>query len=313
MKTYIKKLGSALIILFLHLLVVHALAQEGPPIGTISTNPINPINTHSPSELNYFDWTANNYALNWIRNNFTTTIPSPFYQLNNPITNNLLDSKDMLYQDGWELITKDNGYADNGTASLVPVTNPHLVLYNKYTGTMRIFFIIGDRKSDYNSISVKVNFFASTGSNSFAPSLLNLSSGEVTPLMAPFSTTPPKFTSVNTYYNSADLWVYADFPMSYDPCTCLYDSKLIITPYLSVNFTIDATGTTTGKIVDLNSSTKKVDQNLSFDELIQSGPQKASQFFKSTTLMAEYIKRAFDGDFTISSDDKNKVKSEYYK
>ena len=72
-------------------------AQDCPPIGPISTNPSSPINTHSPAKLNYFDWTSPAYQLNWIRNGFTTTVASPFYQLNNPITNNLLDSKDMLH------------------------------------------------------------------------------------------------------------------------------------------------------------------------------------------------------------------------
>jgi hypothetical protein len=285
------------------------LGQDCPPIGPISTNPNNPVNTHSPAKLNYFDWTNPFYQLNWIRNGFTTSVASPFYQLNNPITNNLLDSKDMLHQDGWELITKDNGYNDNGTLAITPVTNPYVVLYNKYTGTLRVFFIIGDRQADYNSMSVKVSFFPSSGGNSYASSLLMLSSGEVKPLINPFPSTQPSFNSVNTYINDADAWFYADFPMTYDPCTCLYNSKLIITPYLSVSFSLDATGTTTGKIVDLSPSTNQVNGRLSFDNLITQGPKKVAQFFGNTALMGSYIDHAFNGDDSISATEKENVLS----
>jgi len=282
-------------------------AQDCPPIGPISTNPNNPVNTHSPAKLNYFDWSSPSYQLNWIRNGFTTTVASPFYQLNNPITNNLLDSKDMLHQDGWELITKDNGYNDNGTLAITPVTNPYVVLYNKYTGTLRVFFIIGDRQADYNSMSIKVSFFSSSGGSSYASSLLMLSSGEVKPLSSPFPTTQPSFNSVNTYINDADAWFYADFPMTYDPCTCLYNSKLIITPYLSVSFSLDATGTTTGKIVDLSSTKNQVNGKLSFDNLITQGPKKATQFFNSTALLGNYIDQAYNGDDSITSSERQNV------
>jgi hypothetical protein len=38
----------------------------------------------------------------------------------------------------------------------------------------------------------------------------------------------PKQNAVIPYRNDPELWYFADFQMSYDPCTCLYESGILI-------------------------------------------------------------------------------------
>jgi hypothetical protein len=72
--------------------------------NSITTNPSGPVNNQFPTKQNlYFDWRVQN-----LQNNTTcqplTLIESPFYKIDN--LEILRQSKDMLPEDGWELIMR---------------------------------------------------------------------------------------------------------------------------------------------------------------------------------------------------------------
>lgn len=62
--------------------------------------------------------------------------------------------KDFLAgDDGWELIKKDFGFESGGTE----VNNPHLILYNKYRGLLRVFIARGDQ-AFFNGAILRIKF-----------------------------------------------------------------------------------------------------------------------------------------------------------
>lgn len=233
--------------LFCVALSLKVYAQNCAPNG-ITTNPVAPVNTQNPSKLNTFDFTAPQFSLNWIYNyNNTNYINSPYFDTDNSGINQFYDPidgiKDIYPSEGWELIKKDFGYADNGTPNNPATANPYLIVYNKYRGLMRIFVARGDQQA-YNGANIRLKFI---DISPMQTSLLDLS-GELQAINAPF-TKGKSHNSVTKFINLPLKWFYADFPMLYDPCTCLYESKLEIIVTLSSTSTLTAQGTLSGNIV----------------------------------------------------------------
>jgi hypothetical protein len=105
-------------------------AQTCSPNG-ITTNPAAPVNTQNPAKKNTFNYTATQFPLNWIYTyNNTTKINSPYFDTDNSGINQFYDPidgiKDIYPAEGWELIKKDFGYADNGTPNNPATSNPYL-------------------------------------------------------------------------------------------------------------------------------------------------------------------------------------------
>jgi hypothetical protein len=202
-----------------------------PPNG-ITTNPSAPINTQAPSKLNTFEWRNQTFPINSYYSIPGELTFSPFYQTDNIPINHFIDNKDMQPEDGWEIIRKDFGYLDDGTPSSVPITHPYLVLYNKYTAIMRVFVAKGDNPA-YTGARIKIEFLG--GQDLMKTSLLDLSAGFIA-FDKPF--TNKIYQSIAQFLNGKWKWFYADFPMQYDPCTCLLGSKLGITIFLINQFWI---------------------------------------------------------------------------
>lgn len=235
------------IILFLSLMLGFigvASAQNCAP-NNISTNPAAPVNNQRPSMTNTFDWTQMDYPLN-IRHiyNGYGSIRSPFFDSDNSIISGLYDPipgpKDYLPdEDGWELIKRDFGFEASG----VEVNNPYFILYNKYRGLLRLFIARGDQ-AFFNGAMIKVQF---AGLSPMQTSLLD-HSGQLAAINSTF-TQNPVLNSASEILNGYEEWFYADFPMNYDPCTCLYQSKVEIKIDLSNTSIISLSGTTNGEIV----------------------------------------------------------------
>lgn len=62
----------------------------------------------------------------------------------------------------------------------------------------------------------------------------------------------------NKYSNEYDYWLFADFPVSYDPCTCLFTSQLTFTVQLiqttNASLTLKLTGSSTGTVKQIISA-----------------------------------------------------------
>lgn len=214
-----------------------------PCVNSISTNPLNPINNQLPSKKNtFFNWQDSIYTVQPINTDCIRGVQmeSPFYKIDN--LEALRDSKDMRWNDGWELIRRGFGLTDQNTYTIDPVPNAYLILYNKYTGILRVLLKVC-RGADYNAAKITLSF---NSLSQIKTDLLELSRGSVAAIDKKFTATA--FAAGSKYVNDNTKWFYADFPMMFDPCTCLYKSKLNILSDLIASSQITLVGGVTGDI-----------------------------------------------------------------
>ncbi len=263
-------------LLFVLLVVIklYAAAQTCAPNG-ITTNPSAPVNNQVPAKVNTFNWLSQVYGLNWIYDN-SNAIMSPFFQTDNAITNHFIDNPEMQPADGWELIRRDFGFMDNGQPTNPVGGNPYLVLYNKYTGILRVFVARGDQ-APFNGVQVFIKFHLQT------PMQTSLLSQSRTLVPVDKFTRGPIIDAVSQFNNDYQRWFYADFNMIYDPCTCLYESKLHIGVFLVNSSNISLEGSTNGELVSMNNNQGTVNNAGRMWTLgnIAEGSKKLGSFYKS--------------------------------
>lgn len=237
----------------------------------ISTNPASgkAINNERPQMKNTFDWTQMMFELNshTLVGEDWEQIISPFYQTDNSIINHLQDSKDMLPQDGWELIRKDFGYTQQGA-----VAYPYFILYNRFTGILRCFVAMNVTPG-YNSMKFSLQF-----QNSLKTHTLSQIG---TPLDASIEPNPQQVVATE-FRNAPGKWFYADFMMNYDPCDCNAGAKLWFSVELIDNAEIKMSGIYNGKIVDIANKQGKTpkDGSLSINRLSGDTYKKAIKTYK---------------------------------
>jgi hypothetical protein len=204
-----------LIASLIFLLTVHFGFAQYPCVNGISTNPLNPINTQLPSKKNtFFNWQDSIFQVQPINNDCVrgSLMESPFYKIDN--LEELRESKDMKWEDGWELVRRGFGLTDLNTNTTDAVPNAYFILYNKYTGIMRVLLKVC-RGADYNAAKITVSF---SPLSQIKTDLLELSRGSISAIDKKFIAT--SFSAGSKYVNDNTKWFYGDFPMVYDPCTC---------------------------------------------------------------------------------------------
>lgn len=229
------------------------------PGNNVSTNPDSPRAVITrPDMANTFRWQNLNYRANLPANPSALyqhpngSIRSPWDQPNNVKVDRFRNNLDYKWEDGWEIITKYNGY-DNQDNVIIPpqFEHPYLVLYNKYSGLLRVFFAFSKAPSQalFNGAKFEIKFVG-TQSNQYAPSLLDLIVESPVPLSK--GGAKNAFGEAMMDYDNIDLdWFFADFPMQYDPCTCLYSSKIQIKPLLISCNDLELQGTITGTLAPI--------------------------------------------------------------
>jgi hypothetical protein len=228
----------------------------------ITTNPSAPVNNQLPIKKNlYFDWRTPSF-----KNNATcyplTQFPSPFYQTGN--LEILRVAKDYKPEDGWELIDFDMGYDLLDNPRPVAPQHTHVILYNKLTAVLRIL-LKTCRKEDYNGVRVVIKFHStSLFQTGLLDNISSLKSLDLEHIRNPAGQSPSR------YLNDDTKWFYADFPMTYDPCTCKYESKLNIISDLIKNSQINLEGTITGTLTTISNGAGQVnsDGNYSFKNFV---------------------------------------------
>lgn len=136
----------------------------------------------------------------------------------------------MKWEDGWELIRRGFGLTDLNTYTTDVVPNAYFIMYNKYTGILRVL-LKTCRGADYNAAKVTINF---NSLSQIKTDLLEFSRGNISPIDKTFTNT--SFAAGSKYVNDNTKWFYADFPMMFDPCTCIYKSKInIVTDLISTS------------------------------------------------------------------------------
>lgn len=238
---------------FIAILLCFQLYAQYPCVNGISTNPANPINTQLPQKKNtFYNWESEYWKQKPLINQGNCSRPdsatSPFFRIDN--LEDLRVSKDMKWEDGWELIARRVGLFDNNLPRVDPDPDITVILYNKYTGIMRVLMRTC-RGQDYNAAQINIQF---DPTSNMKTDLLEFSRGSLTPLIKQFGATA--FSSGAVYRNNDSKWFYADFPMMYDPCTCLYKSKIYAFAKLISNATINIEGGITGDIYSKDVSGK---------------------------------------------------------
>lgn len=251
----------------------------------ISTNPDNPVNLEATTEtwrLNDFDWKIQNptnpqnnenYFYHYDENTPNQTVINPF---SGPSTSGVDyygyitagDASDYHPEDGWELMKVDFGKAPDGMLTGVYPALPHMMLYNKYTGTLRFFGVLRNPSPIFSVVEVKMIIpkyspGASEDNNSLyqeklnATNMLSIQGESIQPLDQP--------TSENTlsvfvnYTNNNQTFFWFDVPLAYDPCVCQFKSQFDIEFVYVKEADITLSGDITGKIEtseDLNDPTK---------------------------------------------------------
>jgi hypothetical protein len=113
----------------------------------------------------------------------------------------------------------------------------------------------------------------------------------------------PEFVSVAPFTSNAQEFTYADFPMVYDPCTCGYSSEMKVTARLIEKATINLQGTTSGKIVEIDSDADKVEYDTESSSLslglkdIAAAGKKASQTFSDLNKFVEATEKKIEEHF----------------
>jgi len=270
-------------------------AQCDQNINTITTD---------PSITGGFDWRANPinaYILDPTTNTSNwTLIPNPFYSPDNLNCGDLdiegpqfQDIRDYQPADGWELVYKEVKDEINPG---IGVQNPILVLYNRYTGILRVFIAIGDRKQDYNGAAVKLEMI-----KKYTDTRITSMLSYATPIAKTIDNfdNSASMVKLNQWVNENFYWLYAEFPLAYDPCTCNANSVIRITGSLvqngEINLNINGTST---QVVD--GSVVNTDNPDTFTTIlgdVKEGSESGLKGYKDTKDAIEETQK-FVGPFT---------------
>jgi hypothetical protein len=284
-----------------------AFAQSACTEKLLTTSTTASVNLEKPAQKNYdptrphpmiFDWTQNYFSLhsNAPDIRYRETIRSPFFQPDNMAVAPLVTSRDMQEKDGWELIRQDFGYeyqpylpSDptglkrvNGLGLPDPVGNPFFILYNRYTGILRVLIAVGQLEA-YSAAQFRIQQVPQTVED--LQSSLLYESSDVKPLAALDDFTSAKLMAAAPFINEEARWFYADFPTVYDPCTCLYSSALRIEVNLISQSHITMTGQTEGTLMSITNNQGQLNNgnrstSFGLTNLIDGG-KKAAEAFNS--------------------------------
>ncbi len=179
-------------------------------------------NTQPGTTINVFDWTQEYYdfVIGTPGSPTFESVQSPFFD-GNPSNDNIyhinnVTPKDFDDNNGWELVQNHFGTSSD------PVSTPYLVLYNRYEGVLRVFVWIQQSLEGYTKAELTFKFFSD---EQYQTAALNLINNPNTALNAWLRDN--EMHTPNSYINQVGgFWLFADYPITYDPCTCNYSSTL---------------------------------------------------------------------------------------
>lgn len=224
-----------------------------------------------------------------------------------------------MYENGWELMALNTGrFPDDQTVlqSTFPQgynSNsldkfPYMILYNRYTGILRIFGNVHELWSSNNALStVRISLslpgpvFNGTMrmANSFDQALDQSSS--VT-----------KVVAVTRNPTSLTRWFHADFQLAYDPCVCTRGSTIAFDFEFFTDTEVKLYGRTIGgdlSIVNEQGALALTDFLMNFNQ--SSGAASGGLFFyNNMTILLKDYKRRLE-QYIVLQQNNNKLKSDY--
>jgi len=202
------------------------------------TDPSNPLPSSPPPlrgfEKNNFNWLSSTGwdVLNSTYGTSAVNIHSPFYNTDIGVYSIIghHELSDFYPADGWELVKRDFGYLTDGTACPNHYAGPYFILYNKYSGILRVFAAFGTASgttSGDDGVDITLKFMDPDATYPGRSALvysnaLSLNTGYAQALDQ--HSTVIKATASTFYPSDNSVFTYADFPIAFDPCTCLFQS-----------------------------------------------------------------------------------------
>lgn len=218
---------------------------------TLTTDVNAPGNKKFSHRPNFFQWIGQEvFDVN--SPNFPGgTVESPFDFQNTAVTTDLYEFKDYRIEDGWELIIERFGFeydSDGTRTESNPEANPYFILYNKYRSILRVLVVMGEDDGAFTAASLLLK--TTSTANGIMTNAIHQASFEkpLIPIDAFDFGSNPMLYAVSEYSNTTGDWFWADFPFMYDPCACLYKSKLFIDARLIYEAEINLT--TTGTLIE---------------------------------------------------------------
>ncbi len=247
----------------------------------ISTNPNNHVNPECPNLVNNFDWRVKHTPGGnvpderfWVYYNDDqnpTWIRNPFNGPINASYGNLTDNHNSNYhpEDGWELLKVEFGSNGNiglgvdvqpgpNTVSNERPKLPYMILYNKYSGTMRFFGSLLEPDNTYETVRIELRIptqsplkQGQTYINVYNPdlkatNLLSIQGETVQPLDQ--ETDESSIAVFVKYTNNPKVFFWFDLPVTYDPCVCNNKVQLDVSFAFVQTANIDITGKLSGGI-----------------------------------------------------------------
>lgn len=281
--------------LFLLSWTVNTYAQNNCPANTnapineycengqgIRTDPSNSINNACPNLKNDFEWRVKHLP--------GGTVPNEFYHIygpnaaNNPVLvrNPFNGPHDANYhefltanhgsnyqpEDGWELLKVEFGALSNiGLTHLqapgednvdnVRPKLPYMMLYNRYSGTLRFFGALMEPDNTYETVRIELRIPTASSQSQSNPNLFYQNDLKATNLLSiqGKSVQPLDVESDETemsvfvkYTNNPNVFFWFDIPVAYDPCLCNNRSQLDVSFRFVQTADIDITGSISGTI-----------------------------------------------------------------
>jgi Secretion system C-terminal sorting domain len=235
-----------------------------------NTNPAAPAPVNAGFKTNTFDWRQPQIPVTDKHGISPSTLTNPFFSLDDyliPLQGGW-DSYSKP-EEGWELIKQDFGYAYlnqtwNGR-SILSSTNSskqtiaYMMLYNRYTTTLRIIPNL-DLSQTANNSQVVVTLSMIERDRNYA-NYADLNFSALFNQYNPIQTALDQKTKVTAVTAPAQVqssrlgFTFVDFKLSYDPCSCFFESAF------KVAFTTKSTSTLVLQGRVLGNSTDIADKN----------------------------------------------------
>lgn len=176
--------------------------------------------------------TGSNYKM---KSPFSVAMASQYHYLSQPFgAGSSVYDADIWWEDGWELMWMNTGYFPNGepittanpnrilsgSYSLSNPRTPYIILYNRYTGKLRVFANLFTDFNSYNNIRTTLSYPSGQDNSAIFRHLLNYDQTLDQPSLV------TKISSSNHNENNNTLWWSSDFQLGYDPCVCEKQSSL---------------------------------------------------------------------------------------
>jgi hypothetical protein len=223
-----------------------------------------------------------------------------------------------MYENGWELMALNTGrFPDDQTVleNTFPAGYngnsldrfPYMILYNRYTGTLRIFGNVQEYWSANNALStVKITLSIS---DPVFNGTLRMANSFDQALDQP--TSVKKVVAITRNPTSLSRWFHADFQLAYDPCVCVRGSEIAFDFDFFTDTEVKLYGRTIGGelIVNEQGVLNLTDFLMNFNQ--SSGAASGGLFFYNnmTTLLKDYKKRL--EQYIVLQQNNNRLKSDY--